>query len=514
MILRKLYGKKQKIMTERTYNQWNEKEEAKLIELYNQGLSNKELEEQLNRNKNSISHRIAILKQQKILIKQRKIKTNGDAYNNTPNNIIENFKARKLKTRHADTKLGKISDDNYKLILNMDQRNQADGLRYYSRSNYIRYLNEIALILKNKSFLNADLEQDIQPHLIKRKKELKDSAYRPIESCLKEFISYLLEKHPEKQNLIEIYNFLNKKRRSRTKAAEPEEKEHLNRTEIVKLIAGIKGKDAEAIRDRALLSVLYDSGARISELLAVTKKNTHTDANVPKLYLPISKTIPRDSNMLKFSLPYLLEWIKVHEFWNDDKAALFYSLGTSNYGEPLKSSRAGQILRRALKIAKINKKITLHSLRHSKAYHCAEEGMMVGEANRLFGWSRTSGMFHYYSTASNKEIEQKELERAGKLTQEETEARKKERNAFVVKNCLKCGEPAKPDQFVCSRCGLALNRQAAQNELQQQKKIEELDIKVNDLVNVAEFKDKVKAMETELKQAREFIKMAKEKLKL
>ena len=230
-----------------------------------------------------------------------------------------------------------------------------------------------------------------------------------------------------------------------------------------------------------MIAVTYDSGARISEVLAVTQKDTKADEKVPRLWLPISKTKTRYCNMLKFSLPYLMDWIKIHEYWDNEDAPLFYSLSTSNYGEPILRARAGQILSRAMKISKIDKKISLHSLRHSKAFHMAEERMLISEANKLFGWAKTSGMFHYYSAIADKELELKELERAGKLTPEQIEERKLERNAFHLKSCLRCHESVTPDQFACPKCGISLRKETAQKEIASENKINDMAKQMEDL---------------------------------
>lgn len=458
-------------MVERNYKLWSEKEEAKLVELYNAGLTNKEIMAQLNRNKDSVNHRIRLLKERKEIVGKRRTKSSEENYYHNAMRIIENFKKEKPK---------EVTKENYDLILGIDQSNEADGLRFNSRSHYIRYLREFSTFIGKTSLLKVSLSEQLQPYLIKRQKELKETAFQSIKSTIKITYKMFLEKYPNNTNLNKIYNFLNKRKRSKGRRVEAEEKDHLSRKEMVQLVSGIKGKSMDAIRNRALISCLYDSGARINELLATSVKDCKVDERVPKFWLPMSKTEPRNSNMLKFSLPYLLEWIKVHEYWNNKDAPVFYSMSTSNYGDPLTAGAVGQILRRILKISGIKKKITLHGLRHSKAYHCAEEGMSVSEANKLFGWGRTSGMFHYYSTVKDKELEIKELERANKLTPEQIEARQQERNAFVMKKCPRCKEDILPNQFVCGKCGLSANKEIASDELKEfkdmQQRMKEMEI--------------------------------------
>jgi len=448
----------------RNYKLWSEKEENKLVELYNAGYTNREITEQLNRNPDSVKHRVQLLKERKLIIGKRRTKTTKENYYHNAHRIIENFKKNKTT---------EISKENYNLILEVDQNNEADGLTENSRSHYVRYLSDFAKSLKKTSFLKASLSNDVETYIILKQKHLKESSFLSVKSTIKMFYRYLFEKKPTDANVLKIYNFLNKRKRSKTRKFVTDTKEHLTRQEMVKLVASIKGKSTDAIRNRALIACLYDSGARINELLATAVKDCNADEKVPKFFLPISKTEPRNSNMLNFSLPYLMDWIKTHEYWNNKEAPVFYSMSTSNYGDPITAGAVGQILRRALKISGIKKKITLHGLRHSKAYHMAEDGMLISEANKLFGWGRTSGMFHYYSSVKDKEVEFKELERANKLTPEQLEERKQERNAFVMKTCMRCKEKILPNQFVCGKCGLSIDKNIASQELDHYKTLQD-----------------------------------------
>lgn len=448
---------------EKTQNYWSEKEEAKLIELYKQGLTDFEICEQLNRGKPSVSHRIQLLKERQLILSKRRISSNKDSYFSAANKIIENFYNKGMRTRHKGSDRH-ILEENWQLIKAMDERNITDNLTENTRSNYIRHLLDWGRYLDKRSWFKVELKDVEEYFRFLQTKYKSQNSIQGHRSAIKGFYQFLAEKYGQ-ENIRDIWTFLNRKKRGKVRIAAAQDKEHLTRQEVVKLVSAIRGNSLESIRNRALIACMYDTGSRINELLAVLQQHTKYNDAVPRLWLPISKTQPRYSHMLKFSLPYLMEWIKVHEFWQDENAPLFYSMSSSNYGDSLKAGMAGMVLRRALRISGIKKKISCHSLRHTKAFHSAEEGMMVSEANKLFGWSKTSGMFHYYSQVSEKELEMKEQERAGKLTPEQLTERKNERNAFVMKHCLRCHHETTPDQLICGNCGLALNKQVAEQQM-------------------------------------------------
>lgn len=98
---------------------WNEKEESKLVKFYNDGLTLKEICMQLNRSKDSVAHRIALLKKSKELVRRKYKDNNREAYYNTNNREIEKFEKKK-------SKYAKLLNENYKLISDYDKENQVE----------------------------------------------------------------------------------------------------------------------------------------------------------------------------------------------------------------------------------------------------------------------------------------------------------------------------------------------------------------------------------------------------
>jgi len=453
----------------RTIKKWNEKQDSKVIQLYQEGCTLREICEELNRSKDSIAKRIGLFKRTKEISIEKRNKAKDTGYYAGVLKNIENFYNGKLRTLHKQSKNStSISPENRKVIEEVDQENKLAELTPNTRWNHIRYA--AAFITKiNKNFKEVTLQdlKDFLEPLVQNKQKTTANLYK---NSLKFLYNHLQKENPSK-NIMRITAFLNESKRGRKKEGYKEqEKEHLTRQEVVMMVRGIKGKDINAIRNRALLAVLYDSGARRSELLSVKQQDCFLDGKIPHIYLPESKTRPRDSCMLKFSLPYMMEWVKAHEFWQKPEAPLFYSMSSSNYGEPLKNNMVGLILKKAMRIAGIKKKISPHSLRHTKAFHLAQDGVKQQEANVLFGWGRTSQMFLHYSQVNKAELEEAQLERQGKLSEEEQAERKLERNAFVMKRCARCGKHSTPDQLLCSHCGLASSKEVAKAEIKREEK--------------------------------------------
>jgi integrase/recombinase XerD len=139
----------------------------------------------------------------------------------------------------------------------------------------------------------------------------------------------------------------------------------LTEEEIEKLIAA-----CQSARDRALISTLYESGARKGELLAVKIKHIEFDNFGAVITFPTGKTGAR-RNRLIFASSYLKEWISVHPLKSDRDAYLFCSL-RNPYNVISHSGIENQLNDLATR-AGITKHIYPHLFRHSKATHLTKE---------------------------------------------------------------------------------------------------------------------------------------------
>lgn len=156
----------------------------------------------------------------------------------------------------------------------------------------------------------------------------------------------------------------------------------LSRTEVDKLIAA-----SPSARQRALIMVLFDSGARIEELLNVRLKSEHMawkeDIECFMIRLEFSKTKPRTIS-LPLSTKYLREWLDVHPAKNNPQAQLF----------PITYSNLRTILYRLGKKV-LNKRVTAHVLRHSSATYFANKLNHYQLCYR-YGWTMSSDQVNRY----------------------------------------------------------------------------------------------------------------------
>ena len=135
----------------------------------------------------------------------------------------------------------------------------------------------------------------------------------------------------------------------------------------------------KALRDRLLLGIIYDTGLRISEAASLLIEDVNLDRhqlfvrqskNKRDRYIPFSSHIARGvSNYLKIDQPrkFLFERSRQHK------------------GIPLSHYRIRVIMKDAMKVAGIQKRACVHSLRHTYATHQLEAGQTIYGVKHLLG---------------------------------------------------------------------------------------------------------------------------------
>jgi len=212
-------------------------------------------------------------------------------------------------------------------------------------------------------------------------------------------------------------------------------------------------------RDKCLVMLGYDSGARKEELLNLKMKNLKADQYGFKIEINGTKTENSERTIrIIDSVPYLQDWVNYHPFKNEAESYLFISLRT--YGRKLKEHGYSQVLKKTAKSANINKRIHPHILRHSKATQVAKEGWNERDMRIYFGWSENSKMPQVYLHYGEEHLDKKILEQSGLYTDIEKKKLETENLSLKPKKCPRCEKNNPADSLYCN-CGMVLNSKEA-----------------------------------------------------
>lgn len=157
----------------------------------------------------------------------------------------------------------------------------------------------------------------------------------------------------------------------------------LRREEVEKMIEYASGP-----RDKALIMVLFDSGARVEELLNVRLKKEHLfwkdDLKCYMIRLEYSKTKPRTIS-LPLSRSFVKSWLEIHPAKDNPQAQLF----------PMTYPALKMVIYRLGKKA-VGKRVTPHILRHSSATYYANRLKNPYKLCYRYGWTMASDMVNRY----------------------------------------------------------------------------------------------------------------------
>jgi integrase len=207
-------------------------------------------------------------------------------------------------------------------------------------------------------------------------------------------------------------------------------------------------------RDKALVAVLWETGARVAEIGNLQIKHL---TKAPQGYvLDVDGKTGQRSPLIVSSAPYLSTWLANHPFKDQPDAPLWVHYRYEKSPHMLKYDTIRFLLTSAFARAGITKRVHPHLFRHSRATFVLANGIMTeGAAKRYFGWTPDSGMLATYAhlvdqDANNAILRENNLAPLQEHDQELRPVR-----------CTVCGELNPPRTDWCTKCGAVLNLRKA-----------------------------------------------------
>lgn len=160
----------------------------------------------------------------------------------------------------------------------------------------------------------------------------------------------------------------------------------LTGTEVELLLAQPKCTDPKGYRDKAMLELLYATGIRVSELIALDVDCV----NIPAGFIRCTgggktRMIPLYPAAVRAIQTYMTQ-IRPSMIADPGETALFVNLS----GERMSRQGFWKIIKHYQQTANIQKEITPHTLRHSFAAHLLENGADLKSIQEMLGHSDIS----------------------------------------------------------------------------------------------------------------------------
>jgi integrase len=208
-------------------------------------------------------------------------------------------------------------------------------------------------------------------------------------------------------------------------------------------------------RDKAIISVLADSGMRVGALASCRIKNVEFNQYGAILYISKTskskKTTPAKGIPITWSTGYLNQWLSVHPFKDDPEAPLWVTRDKNM--EPLSYKSIRKTIATIGERAGIKKRVNPHSFRHLAITHWILDGYNEQEIKHRAGWSKGSNqMFKIYANFTDQEINDRIYEKCGLKTEN--------KRHVTLKKCPRCSNVLRPEDKFCSQCSLVLDQES------------------------------------------------------
>lgn len=275
-------------------------------------------------------------------------------------------------------------------------------------------------------------------------KPLKTNSMHDFMSILKPFLRWLSDKKItsiSKQDIKE--NIKPVKANTETVAAA----DLITMQEIEALI-----KAASSVRDRALVSTLYESGVRVGELGSITWRDVIFDEYGVKLYITDTKTSKRRYSRLTTSTESLAALKNHYPGTPEGEAFVFLNVNR----KPMTYIGIYRTLQRLAKRAEIKKDVRPHLFRHSRITHMINQNYQESVIKKSLWGNLSTNMFKTYVSLSEADIDTEFLKRAGiKVSEKDPKDQ-----PLRPRTCERCHTINSSISSYCNKCGLPLTEDA------------------------------------------------------
>jgi len=354
---------------------------------------------------------------------------------------------------------------NKKYILTFTEQLSAEGLTYHRKIKYLYTLKKLSEMLK-KNFSEVNKDDIRRLCSIINDSNFKEWTKHDYMVVIKRFYKWLREEEGQeldrRQYPDEVKWIIVKTRKFRHKLP----KELLSIDDVKKL-----ADCSNNLRDRCLVLLCYETGARISELLGLKIKDIEFDKYGALVNL-FGKTGARKVRVIA-SAPAISNWLLEHPRRNNKDAFLFCGLWAKNRGDELQYRHVNRLLKEMGTKSSINKPLNPHQFRHSRATELAKK-LTEAQLCQYLGWVQGSQEASVYVHLSGRDTDRAILEMHGIIDEEKKESK------FKSIKCPRCGIQNDPAAKFCSGCSHGLDEISIMKYDEQKEKALKLGLTIFD----------------------------------
>ncbi len=179
--------------------------------------------------------------------------------------------------------------------------------------------------------------------------------------------------------------------------------ETLSREDLGRLLKTCHTRYPSGLRDRALLALLYGSGLRIAEALALRPR----DVVLKTCSVRVTKGNKARTCGIEDGLCALVkEWVEYRSkvLGLTGTKPLFCQITTGRVGQPMSQAAVRGMLRRRTERAGLDRRVHAHGFRHSHAANMAAEGLPLNVIQRQLGHTNLATTSRYLDHVAPEDV--------------------------------------------------------------------------------------------------------------
>lgn len=201
----------------------------------------------------------------------------------------------------------------------------------------------------------------------------------------------------QRSEAIALYDYIDELKRG-SQMKDIDAAQVLTESEIQLLV----NKGCCSIKGKALISMLFETGCRIGELLCIKLFDLSEVSKQGYIKVRVDGKTGKRTVYCYKSLRYLLQ-LKEDNQYNTKDAYLFYNKQSKDY--PMSYQVARKLIRKAFEIAEIAKLAQAHWFRHSRASGLVNNNMQESKQRMFMGWTADSRMLKTYIHLKDADVE-------------------------------------------------------------------------------------------------------------
>lgn len=361
------------------------------------------------------------------------------------------YHAARAALEHAD-----ILDENKALALDFDNEEAREKKNVETRRKTLSHLRRLSLLLGKTSFKQVTrgiMRDKILPGIEAFQAEHAGNNPRTIGRNTVNDYKKTLKKFYKWMNGGDDYPDCMKGIHLETHQCKLKSNDMITEDELLKLI-----NTASTVRDKALVSTLFEAHCRIGEFLNLRIKDVVFEEDGVFMDVPEikgRKEVQYRKVFIKFSKPWLAHWLSTHPNGQDTNSPVWVSL----FGKQGRMTYSGvrKLLYNLGMKAGVRKPMNPHAYRHSGSTY--EAGMDVNAQVIAMRNGHSLKQATLYTHLSGKQQKDEILRKRGDLKDEIP-------TKLMIRICPKCRRENAPSAKTCDTCGTDLSK--TQDEVIQQ----------------------------------------------